>query len=62
MCHDLIQLEHCAAADANCEAPRATNVGPARAVTEYETVSELDRVTCLEGCVGWMDAGSKWPM
>jgi len=34
------------------------NVGPVRAVAEYETVSELDHVTYLEGC-GWTDAGSK---
>jgi len=41
--------------------PSATNVGPARAVTEYETVSELDRVTYLDGC-GWTNVGSHWAM
>jgi len=41
--------------------PSATNVGPAWAIPEYETVTELDHVTYLEGC-GWTDASSHWAM
>ena len=48
-------------AAAEAKAPRATNIGPIQAVTEYETVSELDHLTHLEGC-GWTDTGSHWAM